>query len=107
MTPHLFIGFELTSPLQEALAHANPYRLSLFTGGGDYLQWITWANNRYLGKYCPYPATFDYLENFESHVRSLFSQLIPSSLLKEKKSIFLTLLDVSPFEINFPQVRDQ
>jgi hypothetical protein len=73
----LFLGFSPDPLFEQHLQFANPYVLSLFIGKEEYLQEITHAQKRYLGKFLsPFP-TLDQLEDTEKHLISLLQRLAP------------------------------
>lgn len=80
----LFLGFPLDSSFISALGKLDPREVGVFIRDGDqYLQEVTYREQRYLGKYVGEMSSIESLELIESNVFSLLKKLIPDYPYKE------------------------
>ena len=79
MQPNLFLAYPLSPELQEALDHANPTLVALFTQGRpDYLEFIEHNGGRYLGKWIGESSDLSSVEQLKLNVQSLLLRLAPN-----------------------------
>lgn len=88
-TPSLFLGFLQTSCMQEAFQKASPALVTLFTGGGDYLERRFDGEKSYLGKQCHAFPTLQELEDLEANITSLIQRLAPHLHLKNESYLLI------------------
>lgn len=77
-TAALFIGLEVTPPLQKALLLADQQAIKAFVNDDDaYLQDISHGGKRYLGKYAGSQTDISSLELLEVNIRTLLAKILP------------------------------
>lgn len=85
----LFLGYPVNPLLEEKLQRANRTLLTLFTSGGDYLEFLQLEDMRFLGKKCPSLPSLQDLEDLNLNIRSLLLRLAPDYLLQDSGNLVI------------------
>lgn len=74
----LFLGFPIDSSFATALSSIDPKIISIFIRNDrDYLQEITYQNNRYIGKFAGKLNDLSGLELLNSNIYSILKKIVP------------------------------
>jgi hypothetical protein len=88
---NVYLAFPFDQAFENECRSLDPKILQLFTTGQDYLQWIELNQNKYLGRTCPHPLTFEELQNVVANLKSLVKKIAPHFTLPSTSLRLLAL----------------